>query len=264
MNNWPLHSTTFVLSFALALLISLSGCDSSDADGEEPLAAGALNCADIASFTSESKTYQVAGTTTTFTSITEGFPEKVNDHDVLRVRILNEHPDGLGEYIGCDPEKGFLDVATDSWNALEPQNSQYYDRKFWDPPLFTCSFGVREGTVCEWSGLYDGEPEREVSRVLGYESIQVPFGSLTNVMKMENSSFDESGIYSGPAHFWVDESLGIVRVTDLTSGASIELLSYDPPSANKSYAPTATFGLEARIIHRLMSSQLHSNTGNIH
>lgn len=256
MKNPSFLSKSIAGCTSVAFILFLFGCDTSASDPSDaaPLPLGATNCSNLASFSKESKTFQLAGSSESITIVVEGYPEKINGYDVVRSRVIDRHPDGLGEYIGCSNEQGFLDVATDGWNPAEPNNAQYYERYTWEPPLFTCKFGDPVDLVCEWSGLSGGTPEREVSRVLSYESIDLPYGKLDNVMKIESSSYDEFGRFAGPTLFWLDQSLGLVRASE--AGTTLELLSYTPPVGGKQLAtPLPSFTIQRHFIRRMLQSK---------
>ena len=231
---------------------SFSACDSTDQDTSgtsSPASFASISCDDIASFTRESATYRVVGTSTTFTTVTEGFDEMINGYNVVKVYTPGHTPEGLGEYASCSDRFGFLDVATDSWDAFDPNNTARHRRNHWEPPMHLCKYGTDVGTSCNWEGLYRGEAERTETSVIAYETVEVPFGRFENVMKLETSSFDESGRYAGPTHYWLTEDVGFIRVEELETGDALELVDYTPPAAGKLAIP----GLSGRSLHHLRS-----------
>lgn len=193
----------------------------------------------------ETHTFQVVGTSYTFTTISERVSERVGGYVVYRTR-RSDNPPGLGMYTGCDPNHGEVDVATDWWNLINPdQRGRYY----WEPPLYTCQYGDPAGTVCEWVGEFAGGYQREVTEVIGYESVTVPYGTFQNVMKIENTVYDEDGIFDGPLYFWIDSQIGPVRAEEVGSGSAIELIAYSPPAYD---AKTLAFPRRLRVTHRCL------------
>ena len=241
-------------AFFLCLFIaacSFSACDSSDPDApgaSSPASFASISCDDIASFTRESATYRVVGTSITFTTVTEGFDEMINGYDVVKVYTPGDTPVGLGEYAGCSDQYGFLDVATDSWDAFDPNNTAHHRRNLWEPPMHLCKYGTNVGTSCDWAGLDGGEPGRTETKVVAYETVVVPYGRFENVMKLETSSYDEFRLYDGPNHFWLAEGIGFIRAEDLETGDALELMNYTPPAGKRS-----TYGSAARSLHNMRS-----------
>jgi len=185
-------------------------------------------CVDFPPPTGERWTYRLVGTTLTFSTFTEQVSGLIGGQVVYRIGATDSPP-GLGLYIGCNDTLGEVDVATDSWNAFEPDNPQFYGRDFWEPPLFYCQPGNPAGTVCEWTGTFGGEQERNVMEVLAYESIVVPLGAFDNVMKAQITTFDSDGeVIPEPGIFWLDPSVGVLRAEGADTGEAIELIAYTP------------------------------------
>ena len=253
-------SRTAALFSVFLFLTFCNACDGvgTDDDTSSPQEPAKLACSDIDGFTQESATFGLVGSSLSFTTITVGHDERVNGHDVVRTYIQGETPDGLGEYIGCDSSAGFVDVATDSWDANDPDNKAHHQLNLWEPPLFLCGYGEAVGASCIWEGLFDNEAERSETKVLAYESVTVPFGQFDSAMKIEVLSYHEGILYDGPLHFWVHPAAGIVRVADVERGDVIELINFVPASAGKRYAvvPSSSFRLTRKL---LQSNQQRSD-----
>ena len=241
----------------VALLFVSTGCDTNSPE-DDPVTLTEINCDNFTQFTGEKKTFVVVGTSVQFTTVTNPFNEQINGHDVIQIRIPGEHPEGLGEYVGCDPDKGYLDVATDSWDAFNPTNTAHHRRNIWEPALYFCKYGTPANTECIWEGLDDGEPERQVTRVLAYETAAVPYGSRESVMKMEILNYDEGGLYTHGL-FWMDEALGIIRAADPETGDVVELIAYVPPTASKMSRPSPAL-LDVSLMRQL---QRHLATASV-
>ncbi|UCF05974.1 MAG: hypothetical protein JSV33_02755 [bacterium] len=176
----------------------------------------------------ESHTYRAEGSTYTFTLITEEVDEEVNGYTVYRI-WRTDNPPGLGMYIGCDPEYGEVDVATDWWNYSNPSvRGRYY----WEPPAYYCQYGDEAGTTVDWNGTFKGKAYRIVSEVIGYESITVPYGTYTNAMKIKITEYTSGGIFDEPLYFWFDRDIGILRLEEVDGGDPIVLISYNPAISN--------------------------------
>lgn len=216
--------------FLLVLLVGMAiGCNSN-----QPTEFALYDeCANFPPPPGESWTYRIVGTSITFTNITEEVNAMVGGYDVYRIREVN-NPPGLGEYIGCDPDHGEVEVATDSWDINDPSNNEML---LWEPPIFTCAYGTSVGSVpCEWIGTFDGEFSRVVTEVIAYETVSVPFGTFENTMKITRTKYDATGVLDGPLFFWVDANVGIVKAQEVESGITIELIGYNPSSAKSATA----------------------------
>ena len=195
-----------------------------------------VGCAGFPPPAGESWSYRLVGTALGFTNITEDVNEKVGGRDVYRIREINDPP-GLGEYIGCLPDHGEVELATDAWAIDDPSINE---RLFWEPPLHRCRYGTpTESPPCEWIGTFDGEFSREVTEVIAYETVSVPFGTFDNTMKVMLTEYDAGGIVDDERlFFWIDPSVGIVKGQEVESGVTIELIAYSPSSASPSLAGT--------------------------
>lgn len=173
----------------------------------------------------DQRTYRVAGTSSRFTTITEKVNELVAGRVVYRVHIVGDPP-GLGEYIGCDAMYGEVEVATDVWDEDNPSQNE---RVIFDPPIFRCPYGSPVDRICEWRGIAI-EVVRQVTSVLAYETVTVPFGTFQNVMKVIITEYDnDDELVDEPLLFWIDRRIGIVKAQEAESGGVIELINYRPP-----------------------------------
>lgn len=202
----------------LALLILFAACNK-----DSPMESSGNNSG---SQYGESWTYQLVGTSLTFTLVTEAVQEMVGGHSVYRLRDT-QNPPGLGEYLAPDAVHGEVEVATDWWDVNDPSN---HGRYFWEPPLFSCQFGDTVGSSCEWVGTFAGSPQRQVSEVLAYESVTVPLGTFTNAMKGKATTYENGVVTDEPLYIWVDKNIGILRAEEVNSGSAIVLISHSLPA----------------------------------
>jgi len=220
----PLSRTRCLALLVVLPALALSGCGNSTSPRDSP---GPDPCPGFPPEAGETWTYRVVGTSATFTNVTEAVEERVGERVVLRLRRTDDPPD-LGEYVSCDPDRGRIEVATDWWDNGDPSHR---GRHFWIPPLFQCRIGEGVGDSCVWNGTFGGSEQREVSRVLSYESVTVPAGTFANVMKERVTTYDSTGVFDGPVDYWVDEDAGIVRAEEVSSGDAIELMFHTTPGA---------------------------------
>jgi len=170
-------------------------------------------------------TYRIVGTSLSFSTMLEEVSELVGGQTVYRLR-RSDNPPGLGEYVGCDEERGEVSVATDWWDLNNPSIN---GRHFWEPPLFHCQFGDPVGISCEWLGTFGGNSQRVLTEVITYESVTVPYGSFQNTMKIKITEYDSDGeIIDEPLYFWFDRNIGLVKGEEVNSGGVIELIAYSP------------------------------------
>jgi hypothetical protein len=170
-------------------------------------------------------TYQVVGTSYTFTLVTEAVQEKVGGYSVYRLRDT-QNPAGLGEYFALDPVHVEVEVATDWWDVNDPST---HGRYLWEPPVFSCQYGDTVGTSWEWVGTFGGSPESQVSEVLAYESITIPLGTFANAMKAKVTTYEDSVVANEPLYIWVDKNIGILRAEEVNTGSAIVLTGHSFP-----------------------------------
>ena len=199
-------------------------------------------CDDFPPPAGESWTYQVVGSVHTFTAVTEHVTEQVGGYTVYRLSGTDS-PAGLGEYYACDEDHGEVEVATDWWELGNPDN---HGRIFFQPPLYGCQYGDAVGTVIEWVGTFGGSYERDVSEVLAYETVTVPFGTFENAMKLRITMYDSDGIFDEPLYFWFDSSVGLVRGEEVDGGEVFVLTAYSTPTGKSAGASRAMVSRSTR------------------
>ncbi len=208
--------------FFIALL-ALPGCGGSSAPTDT--GGGNQGLAPCSGFPPESGEYWQyrVGSGGIFETWTEPVDGLVANRRVQRIRRTG-NPEGLGEYVSCDPDRGQIEVAADWWDVSDPSA---HGRYFWVPPLFHCRYGDAVGDSCVWAGTFGGGAQREVTRVLGYEDIAVWAGTFKDVMKVRVTTYDDQGnIFDGPVDYWGDRYAGIVRGEEVDTGEYIELMEY--------------------------------------
>jgi len=202
------------------------------------------NCHNFPPPLGEVWTYRVLGNGYEFSVTTEAVSETVGGYTVYRHR-RSDFPPGLGDYVGCDPELGLIWVASDSWNALEPMNPEYYTRHVFDEPIpiRLCPYGTETGTICHsfTEGNYNNRLEIEV---LGYEDVTVPYGTFIDAMKVKNTYYDDGDVDDNmkPTYEWIDASIGTVQELEVEPGyeIGIVLINYQPaPIGNPGQLPPA-------------------------
>jgi hypothetical protein len=217
-------------------------------NGHSNLALWQGPCDDFPPPPGETTTYRVVGTPYTFTTVTESVEELVNGYRVIRVR-RTDNPPNLGEYGGCDPVHGLVEVATDWWDLYDPSE---HGRHYWEPPLFGCPFGAPAGSTCTWSGTFADAPAWETNQVVGYGSITVPYGTFPNVMKVMVTGSEDDPMYA-----WVDATIGVVRAEMVDDPEdAIELVAYQPPPAQANSKVQGQAGSPVMVRTRLIRSML--------
>jgi hypothetical protein len=173
----------------------------------------------------ERRTYQVSGGFR-FTLTVETVDEQVGGFDVYRV-VRDDSPPGIGEYIGCIPGVGEVDVATDYFFVDDPSEG---GRSFWSPPLPLCSYGTDVGSrICDWTGVFDDEGGVQTTNVIAYEDVTVPAGTFPNTMKISVVSQYEFDEEPSADLLWIDRDLGLVRREEIGTGLTVELVEYARP-----------------------------------
>jgi uncharacterized protein YjdB/Leucine-rich repeat (LRR) protein len=182
-------------------------------------------------------TFQLVGSSAQATIVAQEVTELVAGYRVYRSHGVEDPPD-LGVYNTCDPVQGEIEVATDWWDPSDPS---VHGRDYWVPPHPLCVTWGPVGTSCDWTGTLGGDQERVFTEVLAYETTSVPYGTFTNAMKLRVSDYDEYGdLMGGPFIFWLDRSVGVVKMHDEWDSSTIVLVAYTPPSA-----PAAVLGESA-------------------
>jgi hypothetical protein len=171
------------------------------------------------------RTFQVSGGGR-FTLTIEAVDEQVGGLDVYRI-AREDSPPGVGEYIGCIPGLGEVDVATDYFFVDDPSDG---GRSFWTPPLPLCSYGTDVGSrICDWSGVFDDESGVQTTNIIAYEDVTVPAGTFRNAMKISVVSQYEFDDEPSADLVWIDRDLGIVRREEIGTGLVVELAEYEQP-----------------------------------
>ena len=75
------------------------------------------------------------------------------------------------------------------------------------PTPFDAFYGDPVSTTCDWIGTFAGEYERELTEVLAYESVTVPYGTFSDAMKFQDTTFDMYGPFFD-CIVWADPSVG--------------------------------------------------------
>jgi len=224
------------LSICLLILMIAGGCDDGGTQGPPGSPAHGITCEGFPPPAGEQWTYRSSRTGMTWSQTTEEVDEAVGGYVVYRIHS-SYAPPGLGQYVGCDPDDGEVFVATDSWEAGCTGEDCFINRYFWEPPMRDCPYGTAIGEVFSWHGveLTDGVvtgTAYHTMRVLAYETVSVPFGTIDNAMKVEFT-----GVYGEatlePSFRWFDESIGLVRSEEISTGNAVELIGYSPPPGGK-------------------------------
>lgn len=156
----------------------------------------------------------------------EAVEEKVGGYDVYRL-VRDDSPPGVGEYIGCIPGVGEVDVATD-FTFVDDESEG--GRSFWSPPLPLCSYGTPVGSrICDWNGSFDGELGEQTTNVIAYEDVTVPAGTFRQAMKISVVSQYEFDDEPSADLLWIDGDLGLVRREEIGTGLVVELVEYSRP-----------------------------------
>jgi hypothetical protein len=183
-----------------------------------------------------SSTYQLVGSDDQATIVAQEVTELVGGYRVYRSHVVGD-PQGLGVYNTCDRVLGEIEVATDWWYPSDPS---IHGRDYWVPPHPLCAQWGPVGSSCSWSGTLGGEWEQAFEQVLAYETVSVPFGTFPNVMKLRSSTYDEYGDWH--FIFWLDRSVGVVKMYDVQEESTIVLVAHTPAPA-----PATVYGQSAPV-----------------
>jgi len=210
----------FSIIFLLVFNLLLTGCKKDDLSSDS--ACGQM--------VGEKWTYQVIGNGYKFSILTEPVTGMMGGYKVYRWR-RSDSPNGLGDYIGCDATYGKVWVATDSWDVFNPAN---FDHNIFDPaiPIDLCPYGTAAGTTRDNSKFVDFNNRTEY-KVISYEDVTVPYGSFSNVQKLQITLYDDGHIDDNepPIYRWVDKEIGMIKELEVVPQTEIGsvLIAYSHP-----------------------------------